>query len=105
MQEKKSKPHLSVMPAEFLEYFSGCTITNYFEGTVGAGGHAKLILEAHPEIETYIGCDRDPLALDIAEEVLAPWKNKVHLYHNDFADLDHVLKEQKVKEVDGFFLT
>ena len=33
------------------------------------GGHAKAILEAHPEIKRYIGCDKDPEALEIAERI------------------------------------
>lgn len=105
MNEKKRRPHLSVMPQEFLDYFAETHLKTFFEGTLGAGGHAKLMLEAHPEIETYIGCDRDPVALEIARKELEPWKKKLILVEGDFADLDAILKEKKIKEVDGFFLT
>ena len=97
-------PHISVMEKEFLEYFDGKELKVFFEGTVGAGGHAKAILEAHPEIERYLACDRDPEALEIAKENLKPWRDKVEFIHGNFADLDLFLKERKIKQVDGFFL-
>lgn len=94
-------PHLSVMEKEFLSFFEGRYLKVFFEGTVGAGGHAYALLAAHPEIERYIGCDRDPEALAIAEERLAPWKEKVTLIHGNFSDLDLFLEDQTP---DGFFL-
>lgn len=97
--------HVSVMAKETLEFFTGLEIGVFFEGTVGAGGHAKAILSAHPEITRYIGCDLDPEALAIAKEVLAPWKDKVELIHGNFSDLDRYLTERGIKTVDGFFLT
>jgi len=98
-------PHISVMLKEFLHFFQDKALKVFFEGTVGAGGHALALLEAHPEIERYIGCDQDPTALDIAEQVLKPWKNKVHLEKGNFSNLDQYLKKNKVKKADGFFLT
>jgi 16S rRNA (cytosine1402-N4)-methyltransferase len=103
--EKSKAPHVSVMAEEFIQYFADCELKLFFEGTVGAGGHAKRILEAHPEIKKYIGCDRDPLALQIAEKELVPWKKKVELIQADFASIEEILEERGVKSVDGFFLT
>ncbi len=88
---------------EFLSFFEGKKISVFFEGTLGAGGHAKALLEAHPEIEVYIGCDKDPESLEIAKVNLAPWKDKVELVQGDFSDLDVYLKKKKIKTVDGFF--
>jgi 16S rRNA (cytosine1402-N4)-methyltransferase len=97
--------HRSVMLGECLEFFAPVELKVFFEGTVGAGGHARAILEAHPEITTYIGCDRDPEALKIAQKHLEPWKDKVELVRGNFADLDQILEERKITTVDGFFLT
>lgn len=94
-------PHISVMEKEFLSFFEGKHLKVFFEGTVGAGGHAYALLQAHPEIECYIGCDRDPEALALAEKRLAPWKDKVKLIHGNFSDLDLYLED---KTPDGFFL-
>lgn len=101
----ENRQHISVLAEEAIQFFESIEIGIFFEGTVGAGGHAKAILEAHPEIKRYIGCDLDPEALEIAAETLKPWKDKVELIHGNFANLDLYLKERKIKTVDGFFLT
>lgn len=98
-------PHVSVLLNESLEMFADCHIKTFYEGTLGAGGHAEAILKAHPEIELYIGCDRDLSAIEIAKERLKPWGDKVVFMHDNFANLEEHLKELGVKEVDGFFLT
>ncbi len=101
--------HTSVMTGECLKGFEGTELKVFFEGTLGAGGHAEAILKAHPEIERYIGCDRDPEALEIAKSRLAPLidqgKNKVEFVRGNFADLDKILREKGIKQVSGFFLT
>lgn len=96
--------HTSVMVEEFLKAFQESHITTFYEGTVGAGGHAKALLERHPEIKRYIACDQDPQALSIAAQVLKPWKDKVEFVHGNFSDLGEQLKEKNIKKVDGFFL-
>jgi 16S rRNA (cytosine1402-N4)-methyltransferase len=58
----------------------------FFDGTLGAGGHARAILEAHPEIERYIGADRDPRAHELAGQVLAPWREKVEFVRGSYAE-------------------
>ncbi len=101
----KRADHTSVMVEECLKGFEGSLLTTFFEGTVGAGGHAEAILKAHPEIKRYIGCDQDPQALAIASSRLKPWKDKVELVRGNFIDLDTILSKRGIKEVNGFFLT
>lgn len=103
MTEKRE--HASVMVAECLKFFEGTDLKVFFEGTVGAGGHAEAILEAHPEIERYIACDRDPEALALAETRLKAWKNKVEFVRGNFGDLDTILQNRGIQKVNGFFLT
>ena len=105
MLSKESSPHISVMLTEFLSFFKGRDIKLFFEGTVGAGGHAKALLETHPEIKKYMGCDQDQEALLIAKKVLAPWKEKLFLHVSNFSDLDAILRKEGISYVDGFFLT
>lgn len=99
------KPHISILENEMAEVFSQKTLKVFVDGTLGAGGHAKRILEEHPEIELFFGFDQDPEALAIAKETLAPWKDKVHFIHSNFVNFDLALKKHKVHFVDGFFLT
>jgi 16S rRNA (cytosine1402-N4)-methyltransferase len=93
------------MVDEVLAGFEGVDLKIFYEGTLGAGGHAREILEAHPEIERYIGCDKDPEALALAREHLAPFRDKIDLIHGDFGSLDLHLEERGIESVDGFFLT
>ncbi len=80
------RPHIPVLMREVLEVFAGREIRTFFDGTLGAGGHARALLEAHPEIERYIGCDRDPRAHELAKENLAPWWEKVVLVRGSYAE-------------------
>lgn len=73
---------------ECLDAFAGLRLDIFFDGTLGAGGHAKAILEAHPEIKQYIGCDRDESALALSKDNLAPWADKLTLIHGNFSDID-----------------
>ncbi len=96
--------HFPVLLAEFLEYFEGINIKVFFDGTLGAAGHAQAILEAHPEIEIFIGCDQDKMALDLAQERLKPWMGKVVLFHGNFSELPDFLDKLNIQHVDGCFL-
>lgn len=97
-------PHVPIMVQEVLQGFAGTSLRIFYEGTVGAAGHAKAILEAHPEIELYLACDKDPEALNLAEKELFLWKEKIKLIQGDFADLETHLEENQIVKVDGFFL-
>ncbi len=85
--------HNPVLLREVLEIFAGRDLRTFFDGTLGAGGHAKALLEAHPEIERYIGCDRDPRAHALAKEALEPWGKKVEFVRGSYA--------AEVREVEG----
>ena len=99
------KPHISILEEEMATFFAQSHLKVYVDATLGAGGHAKRILQEHPEIESFIGFDQDPQALLIAQETLQDWKGKVHLVHANFDCLTQVLEERGVTAVDGFFLT
>ena len=105
MKKQNKLPHTPIMVDEVIASLKDLEIGIFFDGTLGAGGHARAILEAHPEIKRYIGCDKDPEALAIAKENLEPWASKVEFVHGDFCRLDEYLKDKKIDSVDGFFLT
>jgi 16S rRNA (cytosine1402-N4)-methyltransferase len=101
---QKSEPHRPIMVEEVLRGFQDVALAVFYEGTLGAGGHAAEILKAHPEIQRYIACDRDPEALEIAKKRLFPWKQKIDFVHGNFWNLDEQLAKRGIKQVDGFFL-
>ncbi|HSX13059.1 MAG TPA: 16S rRNA (cytosine(1402)-N(4))-methyltransferase RsmH [Chlamydiales bacterium] len=93
--------HVPVLLNEVLRAFEETRLDVFFEGTVGAGGHAKAILDAHPEIRRYFACDRDASAIEIAKKQLEPWLEKVEWIHGPFAELDSYLLGTKLN---GFFI-
>lgn len=97
-------PHVPVLLREVLQIFEDRKLKVFFDGTVGGGGHARAILEAHEEIERYFACDRDPAALALAKANLEPWGKKVEWIHAPFGELKDHLRERDVSMIDGFLI-
>lgn len=97
-------PHASVLLHEILSFFDELVLTTFVDGTLGAGGHSEGMLKAHPELKHLIGIDQDPLARMIAQERLAPWKDKVTIVPGNFLSLKRYLTELNVGTVDGMIL-
>jgi 16S rRNA (cytosine1402-N4)-methyltransferase len=96
--------HASVMPAEVLACLQPRPGEVFLDGTVGGGGHARLILEATAPDGRLVGLDRDPEALREAAEVLAPFGKRVVLLHRNFSEISQVLAEQGIESLDGVLL-
>jgi 16S rRNA (cytosine1402-N4)-methyltransferase len=60
------------------------------DATLGMGGHAEAFLARFPELEL-VGLDRDPDALRLAGERLAPFGDRVHLVHAVYDTLPDAL--------------
>jgi 16S rRNA (cytosine1402-N4)-methyltransferase len=96
--------HLSVLPDEVLALIAPVFGGIYLDGTLGGGGHARLILEASAPDGRLIGLDRDPTALRKAAEVLAPFGERVVLRHRNFSEANEVLEELGISGLDGMLL-
>ncbi|XP_062218156.1 uncharacterized protein LOC133918332 [Phragmites australis] len=58
--------HVPVLLGEVLAAFRRPrTLRSFVDCTLGAAGHSLAMMEAHPEMELYIGMDIDPSALEI----------------------------------------
>jgi len=79
--------HISVLAKELLEAFATCHLTYFLDGTVGAGGHSRMLLEAHPEMKKLIAVDQDENALKEARNNLKSWGNKIEFLHSNFASI------------------
>jgi 16S rRNA (cytosine1402-N4)-methyltransferase len=71
----------------------------FVDCTVGAGGHARSLLEGGAA--RLLGLDRDREALDVAAETLRPWGERVELVHTDYRELDRVLDARGLTGIDG----
>ncbi|HVE65081.1 MAG TPA: 16S rRNA (cytosine(1402)-N(4))-methyltransferase RsmH [Thermoanaerobaculia bacterium] len=83
--------HTPVLVDEVLRLLDPGRGGFFVDATVGAGGHARALLEAGPQIDL-LGLDRDPDALAIARARLAPFGDRVRLVPADFGDLGTVLE-------------
>lgn len=91
--------HASVMVAEALTFLMPQRGGVFVDCTVGAGGHAKALLEAGAS--RLVAIDRDASALDLARATLAPWGARVAFVHADFRSLAAVLEREGLEHVDG----
>ena len=71
------------------------------DGTVGLGGHARLVLERIGPDGRLLGIDRDDVALAVARERLGP---APLLRRGDFRDLAAIAREAGLERVDGVLL-
>jgi 16S rRNA (cytosine1402-N4)-methyltransferase len=96
--------HLSVMPGEVLELLLPRSGGLYLDGTVGGGGHARLLLEASAPDGQLVGLDRDPAALAKAVATLRPYGGRVHLEHANFVEAGAVMARLGISGFDGILL-
>ena len=97
--DSMSANHEPVMVAEVLEHLAPGRGGLFVDCTVGLGGHAARILDAGAT--RLIGLDRDPAALAIAKERLAPFGDRVELVHTDYREFARVLETRGVDRVAG----
>jgi 16S rRNA (cytosine1402-N4)-methyltransferase len=76
--------HEPVMVAEVVHLLRGGAVV--VDMTIGAGGHAAALLEAG--VDRIVGVDRDPDALAVAGERLAPFGSRVRLIGSRFSEID-----------------
>lgn len=75
--------HEPVLGPESVRRLAPCDGGLYLDGTVGGGGHARLILEACPDCRL-VAVDRDPRALAAAREALAEFGDRVRFVRARF---------------------
>ncbi len=97
-------PHQPVLYKEIIHALQPRRGGRYVDGTVGAGGHARGILEACAPDGQLLGLDVDPQALALARETLAPHEQRLHLAHASYTTLATQLKDLHWDFVDGIVL-
>ena len=94
--------HVPVMPREVVEWLDPQPGQTFVDGTLGAGGHTRLLAAAVGPSGLVIALDRDPAALDAAEQSLKG--QPIKLVGSNFCELTEVLEQLEVDAVDGILL-
>jgi 16S rRNA (cytosine1402-N4)-methyltransferase len=91
--------HRPVMSREVVELLTPVPAGIVVDGTVGGGGHARLLLEARPDLRI-LGLDRDPAAVAAAQEVLAEFGERVRIQPGGFEHIGDIVRASGPSEGD-----
>jgi len=101
--EARSPEHVPVLLARTLDLLGpavdapGAVV---LDATLGLGGHSAALLERFGTLRL-VGLDRDPRALEIAADRLAPYGDRATLVHAVYDELAAVLSRLGVGRVQG----
>lgn len=94
--------HVPVMLGEVVEYLSPKAGGVYVDGTFGAGGYARAILEAAPC--TVYAIDRDPDAFERARKMAREYEGRLFPLFGPFGSVESLLMTAGVSKIDGLVL-
>jgi 16S rRNA (cytosine1402-N4)-methyltransferase len=93
-------PHIPVLLDEVLEWLAIKPDGIYVDATLGAGGHSAGIA-ARLSSGRLISLDRDAQALQIAQERMKEFSNRVSYVHAAFSNIAEVVQGLGTAKVDG----
>ena len=99
-EDGADRVHVPVMAAEAEEILSAPRPSQIVDVTLGAAGHAAVLLEASPHAKL-LGIDQDAAAIEVAREALAKFHDRVTLVQANFADLSSVMRDFGIASADA----
>ncbi|WP_169542820.1 16S rRNA (cytosine(1402)-N(4))-methyltransferase RsmH [Sneathiella aquimaris] len=95
-------PHISVLLDEVLDVLKPASGEVIVDGTFGAGGYSRAILEAS-DCKVY-GIDRDPRAIAMGRVMEKEFPGRLQVLEGCYADMQALLAKVGVSAVDGIAL-
>jgi len=103
MEKTEHDPrHLPVMRDEVIRMAAPKDGETFIDGTFGAGGYSRALLEAANCIVYAI--DRDPTVQETAAALSAEFEGRFHFLPGCFSQMDELLAAQNIPDVDGVVL-
>lgn len=93
--------HAPVLTEEVIRYLAVQPGGRYIDCTVGAGGHARAILEASSPGGVLLGLDADPAAIKAAGAALKEFSGSVRLTVANFREVAEVSRRYRFEPVHG----
>jgi len=100
--QPQSSVHAPVLPAEVMSFLAVRPGMRVVDGTLGGGGHTRLLAEAVGPDGLVIAIDRDPAAIDRGARELAGLP--VRFAQANYCDLPEVLDALSIEAVDAVLL-
>ncbi|QOL80705.1 16S rRNA (cytosine(1402)-N(4))-methyltransferase RsmH [Pseudooceanicola spongiae] len=98
---KSDAPHIPVLLRPLLKAVAPVQGV-WADGTFGAGGYARGLIEAGAE--RVIGIDQDPLAIEMAQAWIGDYDGRLQLLQDNFANLDKIAEAHTDGGLDGIVL-
>lgn len=98
---QQQPPHLPVLYHEIIHALNPRSPGKYIDATVGAGGHARGILEKSAPDGLLLALDRDPQALALASQRLSIYKDRIKLVHASYVNLLDEMDKMSWQSVNG----
>lgn len=97
-------PHQAVLYKQIIHALQPKSSGRYIDGTVGAGGHARGVLEACAPDGRLLAIDVDSQALALARKNLAPYGERVTFVQASYLALLDLMRSLGWDAVDGVLL-
>lgn len=96
--------HIPVLLDETLAYLlpDEKAIHRAIDGTLGAGGHSKALLDAG--VSEVLSFDLDQQAIAIGREILSEFDDRSHIVHDSYMNMQHHAQKIGWQEVDAILL-
>lgn len=95
--------HVPVLLKEVCEALDAGREGVFVDGTFGAGGYTRAIIDAHPKT-VVVAIDRDPDAVAAGAAMAARMKRRLRLVSGRFGDLGDIAAAEGFDKVDGVVL-
>ena len=94
--------HVPVLAREVIDWLQPASGQTFVDGTLGGGGHTRLLADAVGPQGRIVALDRDPAAVERADIELSGLP--IVARHANYSDLPEVLATLNVDQVDGILL-
>ncbi|MBE0643451.1 MAG: 16S rRNA (cytosine(1402)-N(4))-methyltransferase RsmH [Bacteroidetes bacterium] len=103
MQHEDASYHIPVLLERSIELLVTDPAGVYVDGTLGGGGHSRLLLSKLGENSRVLGFDQDDDAVQLAQTLFADDRRMI-VVHSNVVHLSDVLHQYEIPSIDGMLL-
>ncbi|MEO8205860.1 MAG: 16S rRNA (cytosine(1402)-N(4))-methyltransferase RsmH [Chthoniobacterales bacterium] len=93
--------HMPVLAREVMAFLHPAPGMLFLDGTLGGGGHTRLLLEAGANV---IATDQDVDALHHTRQKLTQYQDRLTTHEANFSDVERILETQGIDKINGALL-